>query len=213
MKEPQSERPARRLRPKRRGLEEFAPSEEGRVVEPPTVVHALVPIQPIDAGSRDENPQKGTAKIRRVKIAPELLNGDKAVGAGGLQHAREIDSNKETNGNELPSIESVVVVPIASIVGRSDVPEQRQDALLAKIDPNVHTGTSAIAQYNQRTVKLIIDSAFAVFELTQSLARARGPFEVARLTTNHLQTLSDLMIRHTMGIGTIAKRSPTKPHA
>ena len=209
MNKPPSERSAKGSRPKRRGLDEFALPGGGSAADPPTGARALVPIQPTEAGGRDEKSDKASAKIRRVKIAPLLLNGDHPAAAGELRHAAEV------HASTLPrsEIAATEATDVGAATGQSATQELRLDAPLPNIKGNVFTAAAAIAEYNERTHKLIIDTAITTFELARSLMNAKGPIEVANLSTSHLRILSELMIRHTVGLGSIARRLGTKPDA
>jgi hypothetical protein len=201
MNKPPSERPGKGWRPKRRGLDEFALPGGGSAVAPPTGARVLVPIQPTEAGGRDEG-SWAPAKIRRVKITPALLNANQPMAAGEVQHATEV------HGSVLSRLG--IVTSEATGAGAATGQSATQELLLDTSPPsnngNVFTAASAVAEYNERTLKLVIDTAVTTFELTHSLMKVKGPIEFASLTANHIQTVLELMIQHTANLGSIARR-------
>jgi len=205
MNKPPSEQPAKGRRPPRRALSEFALPGESASVDRSASVSVLIPIEPAMARPREEDASKAPAKIRRVRIAPELLN---EVQQTALELPR---AAAEVNIPNLRALEIAGVAAIAPVGSQSEAHKERRDTFVESANANTLTSTSAFAEYNERTLKLIFDAAATTFELTQGLMKARGPVEVASLATNHLRILSALVTEHTIGLGSIARRLTAKP--
>jgi len=198
MNEPPSERRAKGRRPKRRTLTDFTPSEAGSVVKLPTGGRSIAPVQP-GGTTVAETDFRAISKIGRAEIAPERLQ-DQEVFASEVQNPPEIDRGSS------PRLMHISAEASRTAIGQSSMHGYPRLTLAARTTRDLRPAALAVAACNERTRQLIADATIATFDLTHSLLEAKGPIEVAKLTTYHLRTLSELLTQYILELGSIAGR-------